>query len=452
MKINKLKVKWFGGVLALAIAIWTLSGVALGEVNWRKYAGTKIRVVSWGWPYSELAVEEMIPEFEKKTGIKVNWETYGAWQMREKVNLNLVSKSSDIDAFWYQMNQLQLWLYKGDHIVDITEFIKNPDLTPSDWDWEDFPASIRHALESAPGNYGLPFRVHGNLLLYRTDLLKKAGISVPQNFEELEAAAAKLKQDGVAGWVARGTGSEAVWALPAWLFAYGGAFFDKDHKPALTKPESLRAIELYGKMLREYGPPEPLGIGWMELNSIFQSGKAAMCEAGDAAPFSDPERSQIVGKYDVTSMPAGPAGRASVLTVTMLAISKYSNKKEATWLFIQWLNNKENILKFLQNGTPVCRVSAWEDPRFKSKLSPNWVEASRAGQKNALYAAKPWVLSVEEVRDLIGTIIEAAIKGEDIKPVAQEVSEKIVKVMQRTGSIDLPIPMERVYMPENVWR
>lgn len=462
MILKNFKCRLFIGVLVVTMVVLGLQHLAFGEVAWRKYAGTNLRLVSWATPYSEVA-QQLTPEFERKTGIKVNWEMYGAWQVREKTGIELTSRSPELDMFYYQSTQRALWLWKAGALEDITKFINDPTLTPPDWDWEDFYGRVRQTMAILPGMaYGVPTGGSTSMLYYRTDLLEEAGIPVPGTYDELEQSAAKLGRDtdgdgslDIFGWVARGKGGQATYVLTTPLFAFGGAWQTIDREPAFDKPESLRAIEWYGRMLREYGPPDPLGIGWLEGAAVFETGKAAM-HLGDSdfnARYNNPEISKVVGKWAASTMPAGPAGRFANVNINMIGISKYSKNKEAAWLYLQWLNNKENTAKLLQGGYPVVRASAWKHPDFKpAVVGESWAEVMRTAHQKGRDYCRPLVLGVGAVRAEIGGIIEAAINAEPLEPIAQKVVEKVKEITRKDGSNELPMDPERAYMPTTIWR
>ena len=453
--------KWYNFILVIAAFSIIMTPQAFADVNWTKYAGTTLRLVAWSTPYSEVAAK-ITPEFEKKTGIKVNWEMYGAWQVREKTGIELASHSPDLDMFYYQSSQNALWLWQGKFIEDITKFIKDPDLTPRDWDWEDFYPRIRQTIQIFPDMaFGVPTGATTSMLCYRKDLLKEKGISVPKTYEELEAAAAKLGKDtdgdgkiDIYGWVARGKGSQATYVLTSPLYAFGGAWETMKREPAIDKPESLAAIEWYGRMLRKYGPPDPLGLGWLEKAAVFESGKAAIAYADSDfnVRFNNPETSKVVGKWAAAPLPAGPAGDFMHVNVNLIGINKYSKKKEASWLYLQWLNNKENSVKMLKGGYPVVRASAWKHPDFKaSELGENWAEVMRTAHSRGYDFCRPFVLNVEAVRAEVGRVVEAAIQGQPLKPVVEDATKKIKEITRQDGSDNLPMDPLRAYNPKRKW-
>ncbi|HSN78994.1 MAG TPA: hypothetical protein VLR44_01290, partial [Rhodoferax sp.] len=52
----------------------------------------------------------------------------------------------------------------------------------------------------------------------RKDLLQQAGLKVPTNFDELEAAAKKLNSESVAGIASRGKGAAAVTQVSSYIY------------------------------------------------------------------------------------------------------------------------------------------------------------------------------------------------------------------------------------------
>ena len=46
----------------------------------------------------------------------------------------------------------------------------------------------------------------------------------------------------------------AVYTLAPFIFNFGGQWLDKDNQPLLSSPPAVKGLEMYGRMLREYGP------------------------------------------------------------------------------------------------------------------------------------------------------------------------------------------------------
>jgi multiple sugar transport system substrate-binding protein len=264
------------------------------------------------------------------------------------------------------------------------------------------------------------------VLYYRKDLLEAAGLKVPTTLDELKAAAEKLtdKNKDVYGFVARGQRSPLVTQFSSFLYSFGGDWFDaKTGKATIDTPEALKAIDFYGTMLREYGPPGALNMSWPQAVAIFAQGKVALYTDANSIfqNLLDPTKSAVADKTGVAPFPAGPAG-ANMYSVTSWGLSIYSGSKnkDAAWEFIKWATSKETTMK--TQGTslvPGARTSVWADPNGTSKFPKDWVEAVKASGNGRGYD-RPLVTQVTQARDIIGQAVVTAIEGGDYTTAAKQ--------------------------------
>jgi multiple sugar transport system substrate-binding protein len=112
--------------------------------------------------------------------------------------------------------------------------------------------------------YIVPLVTEWQVLYYRKDLLKQAGLKVPTNFDELEAAAKKLNTESVAGFASRGKGAAAVTQMSSYIFNYGGQYLDKGTAVFNSKP-ALDATRFYGRLLGNYGPKGVTSMSWENI-------------------------------------------------------------------------------------------------------------------------------------------------------------------------------------------
>ena len=209
----------------------------------------------------------------------------------------------------------------------------------------------------------------------------------------------------------------------------------KDGKPAVNSPEAVQALDLYGRLLRNYGPPGAVNYHWYECVSLFVQGKAALYTDVNSRlfQFEDPAKSQVVGKVGYAMFPAGPAGRKPTMEAISMAISAKSRKKEAAYLFLQWAAGKDVAEKLLVKGVPVPRASAWKDPRFlAAQTHTDWIEASLKSLEIADTNWNPPVIAVSEVRDVVGAAIVSAILGENVRQAADKANAEMAKIMEKT--------------------
>ncbi len=131
------------------------------------------------------AIIKLLPEFEKKTGIKVNYEIVPYENTREKQVLNFNSKGdlsiALVDLVWMGEFAENGW------IAPIDKFTKDPSITDPNLNLKGFFPLLLDAFGSWGGKvYGLPFDNYSGLLFYNKCMLKDAGFDKPPaTWEEL---------------------------------------------------------------------------------------------------------------------------------------------------------------------------------------------------------------------------------------------------------------------------
>lgn len=429
--------------LILVMCLVPLTASAAGEgFNWRKHAGTTIRFMANVHPWTE-SIKPLIPEFEKLTGIKVILEAFAEEQFRQKLSIELSARKGLVDVFMLQPHQDGRRYSLLGWVEPLEKYVSNPTLTNPEFDFEDFTKSGLQG-EIIDGKLiGLPIQQSVHLLTYRRDLFDKYGIEVPKTLEELELAAARLTIDtngdgkiDTYGIVNRGRGAAAVHSVSSFLHSMGGHWLDKNGRPAFDSPEAVKAFQLYGDLLRKYGPPGVINFSWQEEVAVMAEGKAAMCTDSNTfvSTYENPEKSKVAGKLGYAVFPAGPAGSIPTTFLWGLSMSSDSRNKEAAWLFMQYVLSKDAMIKAAKDGVPVARASAWKDEsvlRMYGKM-PGLLETLEVSLRIANAEPQPLVVAVPEVRDAIGRAVTAAIEGKDVKAALIQAAKEVEQIIERT--------------------
>jgi len=421
-------------------AVLLLSGVAAQAMDWQIHKGTTIRAM-FSKGALGAAIESFLPDFERQTGIKVQFETFPEDQFRQKVLLELGAGTGALDVYWTFAANEGLKFWRSGWYAPMDDFLKNATLTDPGYDLADFSRKALQGNSYDGKLIGLPLHQNTSMLYYRKDVFERLKVKVPQTLQELEETAKKLHnlEDGgqkLVGISLRGKRAAATSQWAPFFLSLGGSWLDASGKPAINSPEGVQAFDLYGRLLRNYGPPGAVNYHWYETVSIFSQGKAAMfTEANIRMPvLEDATKSQVAGKVGYAMFPAGPAGRRPTMEVGSVAVSSKSKKKEAAYLFAQWITNKEAALRLQMKGIPVPRASAWKDSRFQTEMKghPDWIEASQKSLEIADTNYNPPVVAVSEVRDAVGAAIVSAILGENVKAAADKAAAEMASIMQKT--------------------
>lgn len=405
----------------------------------QKFAGKTIRFVATNHPYPE-AIKALIPEFEKQTGIKVNMESYFEDQLTQKLTVEMTSGSSTIDVFMTRPLQEGRLFSKNKWYEPLNPYLSDANKTPATWDWADFQKSAVEATTLNGTTYAVPIVSEWQMLFYRKDLFEQAGLKPPTTLEELEAAAKKLHnpEKDIYGIVSRGQRGAAVTQFSSYLFEFGGDFL-KDGKSVIDTPEAVKAIQFYGRILKEYGPPGVTNMSWPQAQALMASGKVAMwTDASTLLPgLLDPQKSKIADKVGLAPFPAGPSGFKPFNVVPWaVSVSAQSKNKDAAWEFVKWLSSKETMKKAQLAGNTTARNSIWSDSEIIAKLQPGLADIAKKTAATATPYDRPLMTAVVEARDAIGDVIVKSIESggtADIQSLATEANAKVNELLQKSG-------------------
>jgi multiple sugar transport system substrate-binding protein len=270
----------------------------------------------------------------------------------------------------------------------------------------------------------IPVITEQEVVYYRRDLFKQAGLNPPQTMEELEAAARRFHDPshGMYGFVARGLRAAAVTQFSSFLYSFGGDWVTRG-KASINTPEAIAAFNFYGRMLRQYGPPGALNMHWPQAIALFAQGRAAIyIDASSLYPnLTDPAKSVVVGKVGFARFPAGPAkSRPYTVVPWAIAISSGSRHKEAAWEFVRWATSKEIVTRTQGAGNPGARPSVYATAEGHKAFPTDWIDATTWANYVGVPYDRPVVIHVGEARDVIGNLITASIEGRDLKALADK--------------------------------
>src|SRR6185295_7936183 len=297
-----------------AVGALSLAGVpARAEVNWKKYAGTKLEVILAKGPRGDN-LQKNIKEFTELTGIQVESEQIPEQQQRQKAVIELASGKPSFDVIHVSYHVQKRQFEKAGWLADISGYMKDPTLTAPDLGESDFSAAgLQYAKNDKGQMLSLPWSVDYFILYYNKELFEKKGVAVPKTLDEMVAAAEKLTdaKEGIYGFVGRGlrNANMAMWSN--FFLNYGGEFLDAKGNILTDGPEAIEATKMYQRLLTKTAPPGVAGFNWMESMASLTQGRAAMWidGVGWAPPIEDPNASRVVGKIGHALVPAGPKGQ-----------------------------------------------------------------------------------------------------------------------------------------------
>src|SRR5947209_13908803 len=100
---------------------------ARAEVNWKKYAGTKLEVILAKGPRGDN-LQKYVKEFTDLTGIQVESEQIPEQQQRQKCVIELTSGRPSFDVVHVSYHVQKRQFEKAGWLADITPLMKDPSL------------------------------------------------------------------------------------------------------------------------------------------------------------------------------------------------------------------------------------------------------------------------------------------------------------------------------------
>jgi multiple sugar transport system substrate-binding protein len=386
----------------------------------------RVTLANHGWTDH---IKKLIPEFEERSGLKVETSTFGEDQLSAQYNVKLNASGKDIDVMMYRPPVEHKLFADNGWLEDITDRVQS-DKT---WDWGDFGKNDRKSVTFKKRVQGVPLVTEQQVLYYRKDVLEDEGLAVPTTLDALEETAAKLFRPDKQfyGYVARGRQS-SQW-VPI-LHSFGGDFLDEQGNAALNTPEAVAADDWYGRILHSTGPPGVNSMGWTEALAIFAQGKVAFYLDANVLHegITDPEKSAVADKVGFAMLPAGPAGaRPYSATSWGLAINSSSQNKDNAWEFIRWATSKELTLSAQQKGQLGARQSVWKNDASMTGIPKQLGDVTReaVALDAGTYGAP--VLQANRASEIYLQPVTAAVNGQLAEPVADDANPKFQKLLDR---------------------
>lgn len=407
-------------VLALAIlstlAVFAPSAKAQSPLTTGvsdKYKGTELRVIFANHPWN-TAIQRLIPEFEKASGMTLRIESYFEDQLSQKLQVGLTSGNSSADAFMFRPLQEGRLFSKNGWVADLTKY----STMDAAWKFEDFQEAARGTVTFEKALFGIPIVTERQVLYYRKDKFAEKGLKAPTTLEELEAAAKALNDpaNNFYGIVMRGQRAAAVTQFSSFLYSFGGTWI-KDGKSALDSPEALAAYTYYGNLLKNYGPKGTTNMSWPQAVAVLQQGQAAMWIDADSLFTNavDATKTKFAAEIGFAPFPAGKAGANQYnITSWALGINDQSKNKDAAFEFVKWATSSAVVTETQKGGVPGPRSSVWASADGLSGFPKEYAEVAKIQSVRGVGFDRPVVIGVGKARDIVGAPIVSAIEGKDV--------------------------------------
>ena len=431
---------------AIAIAAASLAAPAHAEWDIAKaatpYKGTQLNVIFLDRP-GYRAIIKLLPEFEKKTGIKVNYDIVPYENTREREVLNFNSHGdltiALVDLVWIGEYAENGW------IVPIDKFSGDAAITDPNLNLKGFFPLLLNAFGSWGGTtYGLPFDNYSGLLFYNSCMLKDAGFTKPpETWDELaKTYAPKLtdpakKQYGYALQSLRGETQSADSFMRS-LWPTGGSLLDKTFHSNLMSKESQEGLN-FRQSLMKYMPPGIVSYDHAEAVNALAQGQVAMITEWSAfyGTLTDPKTSKLGDCLAVAPEPKGAAGRLPALGGFSLAVASQASEAEqkASWIFIQWATSEDIARQYVEAGGVSGRMAIYDQPDIKAKYK--FVEPMVASWQNGVPEFRPRFPAWPAISEVVAEFGSKMMLGEvSVADGSKQIGNRMEDILGKEGYYD----------------
>ncbi|ODN71963.1 ABC transporter substrate-binding protein [Methylobrevis pamukkalensis] len=318
-----------------------------------------------------IRMQKLTGDFTKANpDIQLEWVTMEENVLRQKVTTDIATKGGQYDVMTIGTYEVPIWAKQG-WLMPL-EF-------GADYDVDDLLPAIRDGLSADGKLFAAPFYGESSMVMYRKDLMEKAGLTMPDapTWDFIADAAKKMtdKDAEVYGICLRGKAGwgENMAFLTAMANSFGARWFDEQWQPQFDGEAWKKTLTFYTDLMTEAGPPGASSNGFNENLALFQTGKCGMwIDATVAASFvTNPKESQVADKVGFALAPdAGLGKRGNWLWAWSLGIPAGSQKVEAAEKFIAWATSKDYLeLVAAEEGwanvPPGTRASLYDNPKYQ---------------------------------------------------------------------------------------
>ncbi|WP_102108481.1 ABC transporter substrate-binding protein [Oceaniglobus roseus] len=319
-----------------------------------------------------VRMQKLSSDFEEKNpGIKLEWVVLEENVLRQRVTTDVATKGGQYDVMTIGTYEVPIWGKQG-WLVSLNDL-------PDSYDVDDLLPAIRGGLTVDGELYAAPFYGESSMVMYRTDLMEKAGMEMPAEptWDDIKKAAEAMtdKENEVYGICLRGKAGwgENMAFLTAMSNSFGARWFDENWNPQFDSPEWKETIDFYLDLMNNYGPPGASSNGFNENLALFQQGKCGMwIDATVAASFvTNPNDSEVADSVGFALAPdKGLGKRSNWLWAWSLAIPAGTDAEDAAKKFIDWATSKQYLEMVAEkegwaNVPPGTRKSLYENPEYQ---------------------------------------------------------------------------------------
>ncbi|MBC2835923.1 ABC transporter substrate-binding protein [Paragemmobacter straminiformis] len=444
------------GLTALAVALMTSALPAHADF-WSdagaKYKGVVLHGVTESSPPSAYIKDVLAPEFEAKTGIKVDIETTSWDQMYDKAIKDMEAGTGIYDMVYIEQDIIYAYLQRN-FLVNVSKALAdNPALKAPTYDESHFTTFANYFKNGDGDLFGVPMEAFIKVYLYRTDLFNDPAIQAafkektgadlkPATTHEEYTAIADFfteygKANGLELWGSTAqahTGHPASWyeffesVAPTFGVYNWGIDASNNYAASVANGGTMNSDKAKEALkwwlhLRDIAPPESPQSTWTETATTFAAGRAAQgLIYGENAAWiaSDASKSKVVGNVGTALPPLSDGvmadaesgkGYIGYYDGGAFGLPASSKNQEAALLFLQYIGQDEVQPGWAAAAPRITNTATYDAPVVKEMNAKLGGYYDMLRDQGKLFAGAPPYPFHAQVREATAPIFYDILTG-----------------------------------------
>lgn len=399
--------QWKIGGVILFLVVFTLPVSALRAEE---------PLTLYGWAYAVDEVKEQVQIFEQMYGIPVELNMLPTGpKYNELLVANFIARKT-MDVVYCEDLTMLPFTYPGwviplpQDIPEIREAIPKYLADMSDFvkEWWYWKGEL----------YGLPYYTGTWNTVYNKEYLDKAGLTVPQTWEDVRQAALRIKAMGLLEHpitLALGLSWVLDLQLNAMVYSDGGNLFDDNLEPVLDKPDSIfqRQLQWLLDAIYDWKIVDPRSLETVESENwrVFATGESfmAMLPSYRMAAITNPEVSKVVENVAAALTPGKTHETIGWSRGYMM--TAFTADPARAWKLLEFLGGKDKNGNYtvrkrwmINQGLYGGYKSLWNDPGVRAAFEKRggFETLMKQSALARAYPTAPWYLTwIYDYREFI---------------------------------------------------
>jgi sorbitol/mannitol transport system substrate-binding protein len=364
-------------LIALLLAGLVLAGCGDDDDDGGGSGGGSINVAIVDNPQMK-DIADLTPElFTKQSGIKVNYTILEEGTLRQVTTRDVSAGGRQFDVVMIGPFEAPQFGRDG-FITDLTRFASED----RSYRLDDVIPSVRNALSFEGKLYAAPFYAESSFVMYRKDVLRQAGVTMPAQptWDQVADIARRIDSPDMAGICLRGK--------PGWgdlgasfttvLNTFGGTWWSANEdgsvdEAMVDQPEFREALQFYVDLVGDAGQEDAASSSFNECLTQYLDGQVAMWyDATVAAGLLEADDSDVKGKNGFAPAPVKETDASGWLWSWALAVPVTSEKADLAWEYISFATGPRYLKQAgsrIPGGwaaiPPGTRESTYQIPQYK---------------------------------------------------------------------------------------